>query len=130
MFAGTFAHTAGSSGSFKVRKRGGELLVLSVLGSTEGVTGVPEDPASVDCPVIIHGLPDWEIICEHRSMMGPTRLDLQDIRRAGSPNEYVGHLVDHRGPVGTQPPALAVFTALLLVDAFLIRRHYLAGPNS
>lgn len=130
MFAGTFAHAASTSGCFAVRKRGEVLLTLSVLGSEGVVAGAIEDPTSLDCPVSVSGLPDLEFILEPRSMLKPTRLDVEDIRQAGFPNEYVGHCLDHRGPVGPQPPALAVFATQVLVDDFLIRRHYLTGLNS
>lgn len=130
VFAGTFAQVAGTSGHFAVRRRGEELLTLGVLGSETAIAGIIDDPSSLDCPVIVRGLPDLEFILEHLSMAVPTRLDVDDIRRAGPPNEYIGYSLDYRGSVGTGAPALAAFIALLLADEFLIRRHYLTGLNS
>lgn len=125
MFAGTFAHDGGPEGTFHVRRKGDELVTLGIGGASHSVWGTVAESSNPDCAVIVRGLPDLDLRLEHARMYCPTALDDDDIRAAGNRNDYAGFCVDRAGRPGSPLPAISVLTALVLIDALLLREFYL-----
>lgn len=125
MFAGTFAHEGGPEGTFHVRRKGDELVTLGVFGASHSVLGTVAESSNPDCAVIVRGLPDIDLRLEHPRMYSPTALDDDDIRAAGDRRDYAGFCLDHAGKPGSPLPAISVVTALVLIDALLLREFYL-----
>jgi hypothetical protein len=125
MFAGTFTHGGGPEGTFHVRRKGDELMTLGVFGASHSVRGTVAESSNPDGAVIVRGLPDLGLRLEHARMYSPTALDDDDIRAAGDRNDYAGFCADRAGRPGSPLPAISVVTALVLIDALLLREFYL-----
>lgn len=125
MFSGTFAHDGGPEGTFHVRRRGDELVTLGVFGASHSVRGTVAESSNPDGAVIVRGLPDLDLRLEHSRMYSPIALDDDDIRAAMDRNDYAGFCVDRAGRPGSPLPAISVVTALVLIDALLLREFYL-----